>query len=362
MNPKLNSSVSVVKINEEVLEFFKTNTRKHVRMHVKSDLILDIVNSLDGTKSKEEIEQEYNVDSEKLEHLISFLESKGLLNVVEPSNDLPEYAKYRRVINFIMDYATSHSHLVDMWQKLRNSNVLIIGLGAVGTWVACNLVQSGVKNLIFIDGDKVEESNLHRQFGYTENDVGKRKADVLEKRLKAYSSNVSIKKVYEFLDENLLDRFGNEKIDLIINCADKPTVDATSYWVGEYAMKHKINHIIGGGYNLHVSLIGQTVLPMDSACVECFRENLEEENKIDPSRIKKLAVKNRKVGSFGPMCSIVASMIGIESIKILTGCCSPANLNRRGEIDIFTMNVKYKKYEQRKDCDWCGQHGKFSSL
>ena len=87
---------------------------------------------------------------------------------------------------------------------------------------------------------------------------------------------------------------------------------------------------------------------------------LEEENKIDRSRVKKLAVKNRKVGSFGPMCSLIASMIGMEAIKILSKCCRPANINRRGEFDIYSMDVSYKEYNKRLDCDWCGVNGLYS--
>ena len=152
------------------------------------------------------------------------------------------------------------------------------------------------------------------------------------------------------------------QLDLIINCADKPNVDTTSMWIGEYAMKRGIPHIIGGGYNLHLSLICQTVLPGKSACVNCFKKKLEEENKIDPQKVKKLMVKNRKVGSFGPMCSLIASMVGMEAIKILTKYIEPSNVNRRGEFDIYTMDIQYKYYERRYDCEWCGKEGKYYCL
>ena len=59
-----------------------------------------------------------------------------------------------------------------MWSNIRKSHVVIIGLGAVGTWVTINLIQSGVKNITIIDPDRVEDSNLHRQMGYFENSIG----------------------------------------------------------------------------------------------------------------------------------------------------------------------------------------------
>ena len=103
-------------------------------------------------------------------------------------------------------------------------------------------------------------------------------------------------------------------------------------------------------------------MPGKSACVNCFKKKLEEENKIDPQKVKKLMVKNRKVGSFGPMCSLIASMVGMEAIKILTKYIEPSNVNRRGEFDIYTMDIQYKYYERRDDCEWCGKEGKYYCL
>lgn len=359
MNPKLNSTVSVVKISENILEFFKTNTRQQVHIKVNDDTIMEIVTSLDGSKTIDEISEEYNVKKSDLQNLLDYLRNKGILDNVEDKIDFVNYEKFRRTIHFISEYSTSHQDLVRMWDNICGSRVLIIGLGAVGSWVACNLAQSGVTGFIFMDPDKVEDTNLHRQFGYSEHDIGRYKVDVLEERVRDYNCEIEVVKKKTMLDENTLSELDGEKIDLIINCADKPNVDTTSLWVGEYAMRNGIPHIIGGGYNLHLSLIGQTVIPGQTACVNCFRKKLEEENQIDSQKVKKLVVKNRKVGSFGPMCSIVASMIGMESIKILTKKIAPSNVNRRGEFDIYTMNIQYKEYERRKDCEWCGKEGKY---
>lgn len=360
--PKLNSTVSVVKINDTILEFFLTNIRQQVRIRVENDSILEIVTSLDGQRTVAEIAKEQDIALEDLTNLLDYLKAKGILDNVDSKKDFSEYDSFRRVIHFIAEYSHSHEHLLNMWENIQNSTVLIVGLGAVGTWVACNLVQSGVQNMILMDGDVVDESNLHRQFGYSDTDIGRKKADALETRLKAYSDKVRVIKEYRFLDDQALHVFDGTKIDLIINCADKPTVDDTSLWIGEYAMQRGIPHIVGGGYNLHLSLIGQTIIPGKSACVNCFRKTLEEENRIDPTKVKKLVVRNRKVGSFGPMCSMIASMVGMEAIKVLSGSITPSNLNRRGEFDIYNMDIKYKNYERRDDCEWCGKEGKYCSL
>lgn len=360
MKPKLSATTSVVKVSENILEFFKTNTREQIRIKVENDTILNMVLDFDGTNDLKALAEKHQIQYDSLVLLIDFLDKKGILDHVEPKNDFDNYFSFRRVIHFLSDFSESHKHLLTMWDNLRNSTVLVVGLGAVGSWIACNLIQSGVKNIILMDGDVVDITNLHRQFGYRECDVGLKKADVLEKRLKEYADDIIVVKCYDFLDEKSLNQFNEYNIDLIINCADKPSVDMTSLWVGEYGMKHHIPHIVGGGYNLHLSLIGQTVIPHKSACVKCFQMQLEEENRIDPNKVKKLAVKNRKVGSFGPMCSLISSMVGMEAIKILSKCTVPANVNRRGEFDIYSMDITYHYYSRRDDCEWCGKRGKYT--
>lgn len=362
MNPKLNSTVSVVKISDSLLEFFKTNTRQQIHLRVKDDTIMNIVNSLDGNKTIEELSREYTVKKEDLIKLLAYLRRKGILDNIENKREFKNYERFRRCIHFIAEYSTSHENLLEMWKNISESTVLVIGLGAVGSWVSANLVQSGIENIILMDADTVDTTNLHRQFGYNEEDIGKKKVDVLENRLRQYNPELNVVKADLYLNENSLHIFDNVKIDLIINCADKPNVDTTSLWIGQYAMNRNIPHIIGGGYNLHLSLIGQTVIPGKTACVNCFKKKLEEENKIDSQKVKKLAVKNRKVGSFGPMCSMIASMIGMEAVKILSKQITPSNINRRGEFNIYTMELNYKTYGRRKDCEWCGEKGKYYHL
>ena len=179
MKPKLSSTISVVKISDSILEFFKTCTREQVYIKVQNDQILEIASHLDGSKTIEELSELYNIKPSDFEKLMDFLMKKGILDNADPKEDFSEYEKYRRVIHFLSEHSTSHNNLVEMWDNITNATVLIVGLGAVGSWVACNLAESGVKNFILMDADVVDITNLHRQFSYTEDDLGKYKTDVL---------------------------------------------------------------------------------------------------------------------------------------------------------------------------------------
>lgn len=356
MRLKLRSSVSIVPRKDNIIEFFKTNSREQILIRSFNFEIQKFLSKLNGTFTLEEYIQKENLSNirEEMELFVSFLREKGLLSNVNV-DELSDYNRFRRPIHFIEDYSKSKDHLKKMWENIQGSKVVVIGLGAVGTWVAINLVQSGVKNLVIIDNDTIDNTNLHRQYGYYEKDVGRKKGDVLSEKLMKMNSDIKVKVILDYLDEKLLEKLDIMDSDLIINCADQPNVDTTSLWIGQYCMKYRIPHIVGGGYNMHLSLIGQTIIPFKSACIKCFEEKLKKINKIDTNSVKKLVVKNRKIGSFGPMCSIIASFIGIEAIKVLSQYIEPANINRRGEFNIFTMDMTYTDFPRIEDCIWCGR-------
>ncbi|MFW2608510.1 ThiF family adenylyltransferase, partial [Aliarcobacter butzleri] len=112
---------------------------------------------------------------------------------------------------------------------------MIFGLGAVGTWIVDMLARDGIKEFILVDDDSVDISNLHRQDFYFEDDINKKKLDVIEIKLKQLDSRINIKKIFKKLDYDFFNDF-NEKFDLAINCADYPNVDTTTKIIASECM------------------------------------------------------------------------------------------------------------------------------
>ena len=69
--------------------------------------------------------------------------------------------------------------------KLKNQTIAIFGIGGVGSYVAEALARVGVGNLILIDNDIIDITNLNRQIHATHENIGKSKVEEMKKRIQA---------------------------------------------------------------------------------------------------------------------------------------------------------------------------------
>lgn len=116
--------------------------------------------------------------------------------------------------------------------KLAEARVLIIGVGGLGCPVLQNLVAAGVGKIGIVDGDVVEETNLHRQYLYTLNDIGTKKVVVAQKAVLNQNPNVEIISYSEhFNRQNCFDIVSNYQI--IVDCTDST---ASRYLINDIAV------------------------------------------------------------------------------------------------------------------------------
>ena len=104
-------------------------------------------------------------------------------------------------------------------EKLKNTTVLIIGLGGVGGHALESIARSGIGKIIVVDKDIVDITNLNRQIISNKNNIGLNKVDVAEKRIKEIS-DAEVIKINEFINKDNIENLFNEKIDYIIDACD----------------------------------------------------------------------------------------------------------------------------------------------
>lgn len=117
-------------------------------------------------------------------------------------------------------------------QKLAEARVLIIGIGGLGCPVLQNLAAAGVGTVGIVDGDLVDETNLHRQFLYTPADIGKSKVKVAATSIAKQNPEIKIVGYREYFSkQNCLDIIPDYQI--IVDCSDSI---ATRYLINDVAV------------------------------------------------------------------------------------------------------------------------------
>ena len=106
-------------------------------------------------------------------------------------------------------------------ERLQSANILIVGLGGVGSFAAEFLVRSGIGNLTIVDGDTVDITNINRQLPALNSTIGKNKTDVVAERILDINPKLNLKKINEFLEpERMEEILTQEKFDYVLDCID----------------------------------------------------------------------------------------------------------------------------------------------
>lgn len=343
-------SVSMIPMGDGIFEFFQSSTRRSMKFRLRPE-IANVIANLDGRRSIDQISKE---NGASVLQIVRFIEALHERCVVEPKSirDAIDQSEFYRIVNFLGDYFPA-AEIFAAFENLRSTKIAILGCGAVGSWTAVQLAHSGVEKFILIDGDLVEESNLNRSFFHRQ-DVGAPKIHALSSALQRISPSVQIWPVHQrvYDTEGLGYLLSEAAPDIVVNCADEPSVDKTSEWVNEYCQNHSIPYVIAGGYNLHLSLIGMTVSPGISACVNCSRITLNELEDKSLQGVRRLWRPKRNLGSLSPLTGITSSLAASEVLRLAVRSerLRPTMWNRRGEFNFLTNELTFVNLPPRQEC------------
>jgi tRNA A37 threonylcarbamoyladenosine dehydratase/predicted adenine nucleotide alpha hydrolase (AANH) superfamily ATPase len=108
----------------------------------------------------------------------------------------------------------------DALEKLKQTNVLIFGVGGVGSWCAEALVRSGIGKIGIADYDTVNASNVNRQVQATSRTIGHSKVEVLKQRLLEINPDCEVTVWSKIFSNETAVEFGIEKADYAIDAID----------------------------------------------------------------------------------------------------------------------------------------------
>lgn len=139
-------------------------------------------------------------------------------------------------------------------EQIQKSNILIVGLGGVGSFAAEFLARAGVGKMTIVDGDDVDLTNINRQIPALNSTIGKMKADVIAERLLDINPQIKLTIIRKFLSPEETYEIVSTEFDYIIDCIDSisPKVNLI---VASIRKKVKIISSMGAGGKLDPSKV-----------------------------------------------------------------------------------------------------------
>jgi len=250
--------------------------------------------------------------------------------LVEPAAELTreEVARYSRHL-IIPDLG------LDGQKRLKNAKVLVIGAGGLGSPTLLYLAAAGVGTIGIVEFDVVDESNLQRQIIHGQSDIGRSKAQSARESIAEINPLVTVN-LHEFRLEpdNAVDLFA--QYDLILDGTDN---FATRYLVNDAAVLAGKPYVWGSIYRFE----GQVSVFWEDAPDGLglnYRDLYPEPP--PPGMVPSCA----EGGVLGILCSSIASIMGTEAIKLITGIGEPL----LGRLMVYdALDMTYRTIRIRKD-------------
>jgi len=109
----------------------------------------------------------------------------------------------------------------DKLEKLSKSNVLIVGLGGVGSFAAEFICRAGIGKMTIIDGDTVDPTNKNRQLPALNSTIGQSKAAVMASRFLDINPDLELRVIDKFQQpEDNINLIKDESFDYVMDCID----------------------------------------------------------------------------------------------------------------------------------------------
>ena len=219
-------------------------------------------------------------------------------------------------------------------QRLKAARVLIVGAGGLGSPAALYLAAAGVGELVLVDPDTVDRSNLQRQVLFAEADIGRPKVEAGAARLRGLNPHIVVSDHLLAFDTSTADELC-VGADLVLDGTDDFGV---RYAVNAACVRHG-KPLVSGAIGRWTGQVGVF------AAKPCYRCLVPE---IPPDAETCVAV-----GVVGALAGVIGSMMALEAIKLIVGAGEPLT-GRLLIYDALSAETRTVRVGADPDCPVCG--------
>ena len=169
--------------------------------------------------------------------------------------------------------------------RLEQSNVLVVGLGGVGSFAAEFLVRAGVGKLTIVDGDTVDITNINRQLPALHSTIGQSKVTIVGDRLMDINPELKLVRVPEFLSPERAFEIVSNEFDYVLDCIDSIT-PKLNLIIAAKRKRVKIISSMGAGGKMEAAKVKVSCISNATNCLlaKTIRKRLKE-HKIDKLKV-----------------------------------------------------------------------------
>lgn len=333
-------------------KYYKLKKNKYI------DFILEATSN--PIKKDELIRQaiEVNLEEKNIEFILKKLID---MSVIEISNfpdetDIEKLAEFKMPeqyfserfgleIAYYAGYETNEVSRFEIFKRIQNARIVIIGAGGLGSNIAVMAASAGIGEITIIDDDYVETSNLVRQIFYTEADCGKvKKVIALKRFINNFTSYTKVNAIEDYVTDVDSAKKYIKDATLVIQAADTPKgiIDRI---VNKACIDNKVPVVFS-----HFGSVGPFYIPNVSACFKCFEKYVDEDSNGLYSKI--IDNMDGNISSVYP-ASVTGPWLNSyylfqEIFRFISGAVKPLSLN--GIISFKNGKISIIKFKQQDDC------------
>jgi tRNA threonylcarbamoyladenosine dehydratase len=150
-------------------------------------------------------------------------------------------------------------------EKLKAANVLVVGLGGVGSYAAEMICRAGIGSMTIVDGDKIQATNRNRQLPAMKSTEGLPKAMVMGERLKDINPDLQITVIQEYIKDERMTEILDTRFDYVVDAID--TLSPKIFLI-YHSLQRKLSVVssMGAGGKVDPSLIAVSDISETTNC------------------------------------------------------------------------------------------------
>ena len=162
-------------------------------------------------------------------------------------------------------------------EKLHNANILVVGLGGVGSFAAEFLARAGVGKMTIVDGDVVDITNINRQLPALHSTIGQPKVTIVGDRLMDVNPDLQLTRVQEFLSPERAFEIISDEFDYVLDCIDSVT-PKLNLIIASKRKKVKIISSMGAGGKMEAAKVKVADISTTENCflAKAIKKRLKE--------------------------------------------------------------------------------------